>query len=158
MSALSVTEVSRGAVPGPRGEHGSFSDVAAAEGPAVHVTRPPCGVLVVAAVGMVDSTGAECLAQAVRTQLSCSVHAVIVDVSGVSVFSTHGAVTLLEARQRAVMRQATMVVITQNRRVDRLLSTLELAGKFTYGTSVAAAVEAAAAGSAESVAVEGGRA
>lgn len=66
---------------------------------------------------------------------------VVLDLSGVSVMTTAGAVAVLEAKVRAELHSVSLLLVTSPA-VDRLLTGLiEVTDRFTYVPSVAAGLQ-----------------
>jgi anti-anti-sigma factor len=137
---MSTAQFGRIDVPTPRTERPTGGDrTPGAEVLRLHSAHPAPGVVVLEAAGVLDINSATRFAEAVRAHLSTARTAVL-DLSALSFLSTHGVVVLLEAGHRALMRQANLVLITQNRVVDRLLGLLDVADRFTYADTVDAAI------------------
>lgn len=113
-----------------------------ATGDVLHLsTRHPAeDVEVLRATGVVDVDGATAFAEALRAVLGGDGRLVVLDLSGLSVLSTHGVVALLEAGHRALMRGMTLVLVTGSTAVDRMLHMLDVADRFDYADTVEAAV------------------
>lgn len=114
-----------------------------ATGDVLHLsTRYPAeDVEVLRATGVVDIDGATAFAEALRGVLSGDARQVVLDLSGLSVLSTHGVVALLEAGHRALMRGIALVLVTGgNTAVDRMLHMLDVADRFHCADTVEAAV------------------
>ncbi|MEV0704292.1 STAS domain-containing protein [Saccharopolyspora sp. NPDC050389] len=125
-------------VPAPRTERGAEKNAPGAL--RLRTTSPAPGVVVLETAGILDMNSATHFAEALRTHLSAATGTAVLDLSGLSFLSTHGAVVLLEAAHRALMHRAHLVLISQNRIVDRLLEMLDVADRFTYATTVDEAI------------------
>ncbi|MGW5643548.1 STAS domain-containing protein [Saccharopolyspora sp. NPDC003752] len=125
-------------IPAPRTERGT--DDHAPGVLRLRTTSPAPGVVVLETAGILDMNSATNFADAVRAHLSATNGTAVLDLSGLSFLSTHGAVVLLEAAHRALMRGVHLVLLSQNRVVDRLLEMLDVADRFTYATTVEEAV------------------
>ncbi len=100
----------------------------------------PGGMLALQAAGEIDATEAGQFAESVRTALSSAAGTVVLDLSRVTLLSTAGVVVLTEAAHRAFMRNLPLVLVTNSRPVDRVLSALELVDQFDYADSLEAAL------------------
>lgn len=145
---MSFAEFGRTAVPAPRTERSPEDLTPAAEKLSLRTTRPVPGVVVIEAAGILDMSSATQFAEAVRAHLTAGTRSAVLDLSGLSFLSTDGVVVLMEAAHRALMRQANLMLVSRNRIVDRLLGILDVTERFTYASTVDAAINAADAATA----------
>lgn len=97
------------------------------------------GTLVLCADGALDGIGEADFAELMRERMHDATKLVVLDVSAVSFMTTAGAVALLEAACRAQMQDVSLVLVT-GPAVDRLLGLIEVADRFSYAPTVAAAL------------------
>lgn len=102
----------------------------------LRTSRPGGQTVVIEVSGCLDSNTATRFAELMRNRLSSTAHTVVLDLSSLSFISTDGVVVLLEASHRALIRAVSLVLITGNEVVDRLLGVLDLADEFTYADTV----------------------
>lgn len=145
---MSFAEFGRARVPAPRTERSAEDLAPEAEELSLRITRPALGVVVIEAAGMLDMNSATQFAEAVRAHLTAATRTAVLDLSGLSFLSTDGVVVLMEASHRALMRQTDLVLISQNRIVDRLLGILDVTDRFAYASTVDAAINGADAAAA----------
>ncbi|MBB5158439.1 STAS domain-containing protein [Saccharopolyspora phatthalungensis] len=148
---MSFAELGRTEVPAPRTELRIEDRTPGAEALRLNITRPVAGVVVIEAAGVLDMDSATRFAEVVRANLSTDTRTAVLDLSALSFLSTHGVVALLEAAHRALMRETDLLLVTQNRIVDRLLGMLDVASRFTYAATVDAAIQAAGSQSSDGV-------
>lgn len=114
--------------------------VSPAEGPfelRSETTEDPA--LIVTAAGDIDSGAAEQFAELLRERLASTTGTVILDLSDVALLSTAGVVVLMELSHRTRMQDRSLVLVTQNRNVDRVLSVLGVGEDFDKVATVSAA-------------------
>ncbi|PKW17042.1 STAS domain-containing protein [Saccharopolyspora spinosa] len=140
---MPFAEFGRTEVPAPRTERSAEDLAPKAEKLSLRTTRPAPGVIVIEAAGILDMNSATQFAEAVRAHLTAATRTAVLDLSGLSFLSTDGVVVLMEAGHRALMRQANLVLVSQNRIVDRLLGILDITDRFTYASTADAAISAA---------------
>src|SRR5690625_3961245 len=95
--------------------------------------------LIVTVAGDIDSGAAEQFAELLRERLASTTGTVILDLSHVTLLSTAGVVVLMELSHRTFMQDRPLVLVSQNRNVDRVLSVLGVGGDFNTVTTVSAA-------------------
>ncbi|GAA0504118.1 hypothetical protein GCM10011581_45200 [Saccharopolyspora subtropica] len=103
---------------------------------------PSNGVVVLETGGVLDMNTATRFAEAVRAAFASTARTVVLDLSRLSFVATDGVVVLLEAGHRALMRRVSLVLVSGNRAVDRLLHLLDVADRFTYAATAEAAAQA----------------
>ncbi|RCW42874.1 anti-anti-sigma factor [Halopolyspora algeriensis] len=106
----------------------------------LRVHQPDSGSHVITAGGTLDSAGADEFADVLRRRIDATFERMVVDFSAVSFLTTAGVVALLEAGWRAQRRGISLVLVTGNRVVDRLLELMEVTERFVRAPSVASAL------------------
>ena len=138
-------------MPAPRGPHGSPpypQRTAAPTGSPAHprtlrlsVERPDTGIVVVRMFGEIDLSTVDRLTELIRQRLTAAVlHALVLDLSGITFSSSCGLELLLHAQRRAEHRRIDMYVVTGEGALTRLIALTELSARFRLRHSDAEAV------------------
>lgn len=106
--------------------------------------RPGGRTVVVHVRGDVDAAAAERFGEVLYQRVASTAWRVVLDVSEVSLLSSAAVLQLLRDQIHAQNRRTQLVLISENRHVDRVLSLLTVAERFAYAPNLPAALAGSA--------------